>query len=846
MSIKDEIERIGKNVSDALAATAEMGATVPDGANSNNLGALIRSIPTGGGEIDEEQLQEAVNDALRQAKESGEFDGEDGTDGISIVSVKQTTTSTTDGGTNVITVTLSNGQTATFSVKNGSKGSTGAAGKDGADGKDGSAGRDGVSASHSWNGTVLTVTSAIGTSSADLKGAKGDTGETGPRGPQGIQGPKGDSVQGPQGDTGPRGPQGPTGPQGPKGDTGDTGPQGPKGDTGKNAYEYAQDGGYTGTEDEFSEMLAGGSGGSGGGGLPPLRLCAVKSNNGFYYQTIVEGGATQTYTAAEIHELAKQCVVTLEVRSSVASDAKRGYFEYVSSDVADDGTVNSVTFSGYYDDSTASVLGYATLYPEGNIGVSSKQWSKTSVRVDQTLKELGVPADAKAVGSRLTTLSEQIANMGSGGGTSIDVTAQVGQTIVVKEVDANGKPTAWEAVEYQPRTHWAEVGTVTIMPETNIEINPDEGSGMLPVDFLLEANKPYTIKYNGVEYADCVGIDMGAVVAVGNMGALDESFPFTDHPFILLTIAQDIDGDGNSDCIIGVFALDGSESVTLSIEGEGETVHKIDGKFLPNGVPYTEPFDDVIMSEFPTLESGMYVTVPVGKVVEGYVYKVNWGGTIYECVAKVPPDSESGSLYLGNLHKSQYGLIDTGEPFCITFSAPALAAEYGIYAMIQSGSPSENPENNEFSVTGYLKANKISDYCLPDIAQTIVVDIRETYTDDQCQAENMTYEELVNIITNNPSSMVYLRNYTNQFIEFYALNKCFHLHGSIDNPYVSFVWQDFKNGDYKEIKWYEDDTITLIRYPSVLLLESPSGTRYRITVSDDGTLYTDKFPYQMD
>ena len=49
-------------------------------------------------------------------------------------------------------------------------------GKDGAAGKDGA---DGVSATHSWNGTVLTVTSASGTSSANLKGEKGDTGANG-------------------------------------------------------------------------------------------------------------------------------------------------------------------------------------------------------------------------------------------------------------------------------------------------------------------------------------------------------------------------------------------------------------------------------------------------------------------------------------------------------------------------------------------------------------------------------------------------------------------------------------------------------------------------------------------
>lgn len=49
--------------------------------------------------------------------------GEAGTDGISVVSVTQTTTSSVDGGTNIITVTLSDGTKNTFRVKNGSKGS---------------------------------------------------------------------------------------------------------------------------------------------------------------------------------------------------------------------------------------------------------------------------------------------------------------------------------------------------------------------------------------------------------------------------------------------------------------------------------------------------------------------------------------------------------------------------------------------------------------------------------------------------------------------------------------------------------------------------------------------------
>lgn len=72
-----------------------------------------------------------------------------------------------------------------------------------------------------------------------LDGAPGKDGAAGQQGPQGIQG-----AQGPQGPAGKEGPQGPAGPQG--------GPGAP----GKSAYEYAQEAGYTGTEEEFAAKLA--------------------------------------------------------------------------------------------------------------------------------------------------------------------------------------------------------------------------------------------------------------------------------------------------------------------------------------------------------------------------------------------------------------------------------------------------------------------------------------------------------------------------------------------------------------------------------------------------------------
>lgn len=61
-------------------------------------------------------------------------------------------------------------------------------GEDGQDGSPGKDGSDGVSATHSWNGTILTVTSASGTSSADLKGEPGKDGNPGKDGSAGKDG----------------------------------------------------------------------------------------------------------------------------------------------------------------------------------------------------------------------------------------------------------------------------------------------------------------------------------------------------------------------------------------------------------------------------------------------------------------------------------------------------------------------------------------------------------------------------------------------------------------------------------------------------------------------------------
>lgn len=81
----------------------------------------------------------AAYERLKKVEESGA----DSKPVVGIQSIEQTTTSTADGGSNVITVTLTDESQVTFTVKNGSKGSTGATGPQGAKGDTGATGATG-------------------------------------------------------------------------------------------------------------------------------------------------------------------------------------------------------------------------------------------------------------------------------------------------------------------------------------------------------------------------------------------------------------------------------------------------------------------------------------------------------------------------------------------------------------------------------------------------------------------------------------------------------------------------------------------------------------------------------
>ena len=168
--------------------------------------------------------------SVKQSADAGLFNGKDGVVGKDGVSPTFSVTDTDDG--HKITIEDVNGVSDIYLLdgkdgytpikgvdyfdgvdgKDGADGYTpikgkdyfdGADGKDGQDGKDGytpqkgidyfdgkdgADGKDGVSVTHSWDGQNLTITSASGTSSADLKGEQGIQGEKGKDGYTPVKG----------------------------------------------------------------------------------------------------------------------------------------------------------------------------------------------------------------------------------------------------------------------------------------------------------------------------------------------------------------------------------------------------------------------------------------------------------------------------------------------------------------------------------------------------------------------------------------------------------------------------------------------------------------------------------
>ena len=206
------------------------------------------------------------------------------------------------------------------------------------------------------------------------------------------------------------------------------------------------------------------------------------------------------------------------------------------------------------------------------------------------------------IGAHLTSFGQTATKSGEGGSASIEVTAKVGQTIVVEEVDADGKPTKWKAAEYQPRTHYVDENGVVhkldnqfIDAEWMATTETPEGETIWEADLTFTSgallNMPkiypqiglsYDVYWNGVKYT-CVAYEQSSELYLGNGHLISDTWVGSDAPFCFSGWAT-----GTPTLNWVQKNTNTAETITVTITTHEETTYnKLPKEYLPDSVaPY--------------------------------------------------------------------------------------------------------------------------------------------------------------------------------------------------------------------------------------------------------------------
>lgn len=279
------------------------------------------------------------------------------------------------------------------------------------------------------------------------RGKQGPAGATGPQGPQGPEGP--------QGETGPAGPQGAEGPQGPQG------PQGPAGSSGVYVGSGEMPEGYNVQIDPNgspSESMAIDTTLTQSGQAADAAAVgdAIRSLS----EEIVTTAASQVSahnTGADTHSDIRLLIQGLTDRLNALADSDDTTLDQLSEVVAyiksnreliDAITTDKVSVADIIDNLTTNVTNKPLSAAQG---VALKALIDGIVIPDKLPNPNALTFTGAATGTYDGSAPLEVA-IPSGGGASgdyipIPASAKVGQTIVVKAVDEDGKPTEWEAVD---------------------------------------------------------------------------------------------------------------------------------------------------------------------------------------------------------------------------------------------------------------------------------------------------------------------------------------------------------------------------------------------------------------
>ena len=249
-----------------------------------------------------------------------------------------------------------------------------------------------------------------------------------------------------------------------------------------------------------------------------------------------------------------------------------------------------------------------------------------------------------------------------------------GDAIKSMKADLNAKE--GEPGHVLNRTHYTESGRVEVLEPTGY--TPEGGNYDLYVDSMLGlvGGETYIVNWNGTEYkctANAVSESGVSFVMLGYIKMGDEE-NVNGYPFGVI----DATLDGR---VISYVRTYDENPFTVSIYHEAETVHKLDHKYLPDGVPYVAEGGMVeILPETTIVTEEDMAALPSLGLMAGNDYVVGINGSEYTCTAFILNAEGLTGVALGNT--LVIGGEDNGLPFVVADLSPEAAAQAGLYVII--------------------------------------------------------------------------------------------------------------------------------------------------------------------
>lgn len=297
----------------------------------------------------------------------------------------------------------------------------------------------------------------------------------------------------------------------------------------------------------------------------------------------------------------------------------------------------------------------------------------------------------------------------------------------------------WNAAEGEPghvlnRTHWEEYGArVEIVPETT-HVLQNSDTTTLQTPFGITLGKTYIVNWNGAEYkCEPYTVLIGGVhkaTALGDNSHFANDFPAAGEPFGIMEIDEktaSADGFGGVRVFIHPKDADpsGHYEYTISIAEVSDVVHKLDPKFLPDGVPYiAKGTKATVVSECQPAydeEEGLFIISGVpAPLAAGQAITVNWNGVKYDCVLEDMSTMAPGAVAFGNT--AAIGLGSSGEDLPFTGMWATEDSIGAIALLAVDGSTELTVE-----ITGvFTTARKLDVRCLPEEAVTDILIVKPT------------------------------------------------------------------------------------------------------------------------